>query len=72
MAWGSTGGGGVGTGMGTPEAARGSTALRSRRAGPPDADPPRRPGCLRTAVTTIAVLLVSVLALSAVVARCGS
>ena len=54
--WGESGGGGVGTGAGSPEAAHGRRALDDHQAGPPDVDPPDRPGCLRGAFLLIVVL----------------
>jgi hypothetical protein len=58
MSWGSSGGGGVSPAPGTPEAAAGADALRPRHTGPRDEDPPPRSGCLRTAITTLIVLVI--------------
>ena len=57
MSWGSSGGGGVGTGVGSPEAERGRRALDDRHDGPPDADPPPRPGCRRGALAVVGLLV---------------
>lgn len=48
---------GGGTSAASPEAARGADALRERGGGPPDDDPTPRPGCLRTLISIIVVLL---------------
>jgi hypothetical protein len=45
------------TGVGSPEAAQGADALRDRGGGPPEDDPTPRPGCLRTLISIIAILL---------------
>jgi hypothetical protein len=45
------------TGVGSPEAAQGADALRDRGGGPPDDDPTPRPGCMRTALSIILVLV---------------
>jgi hypothetical protein len=57
MSWGQ-GGAGVGTNVGSPEAERGARALRDDGPGPPDDDPPSRPGCLRTFATLVVVLVI--------------
>ena len=56
MAWGGSGGGGIGQQLGSPEHGRAVEAGRDRRPSP-DPDPPRRPGCL---VTLAAVLSIPV------------
>lgn len=48
------GGGGAGS---SPEAVHGSDALRDRGTGPPPGDPAPRPGCRRTFLTFLAVLI---------------
>jgi hypothetical protein len=60
MSWGDTGGAGVGTNVGSPEAERGARGLGDDGPRPPDDDPRPRPGCLRTMVTlAIALILIS-------------
>jgi len=61
MSWGSTGGGGVGSEVGSPEAERGARALRDGP-GPIDDDPKPRPGCLR-ALVDLVVIFVAVIVL---------
>ena len=54
MTWGASGGG-VGTGSGSPEAAR--AAMRDQQDGPPVGGSSGRPGCLRTLVITVVILV---------------
>jgi hypothetical protein len=49
-------GGGTGT-ESSPEAVRGVDALHDRETGPPPRDPEPRPGCLRTVLSFLAVLI---------------
>jgi hypothetical protein len=61
MGWGSTGGGGVGTGVGSPEAGRAAAELRDRHPPGGGGGPRRRrPGCLAGlpyGLATLATLL---------------
>ncbi len=56
MGWGSTGGGGVGTGAGSPEHARADRGPLSRGPGPPGDDPPRGNGCLFALALVVLVI----------------
>lgn len=54
--WGTGAVGGGATGA-SPESARAIDAARDRGNGPPEEDPTPRPGCLRTLLSIIAVLV---------------
>lgn len=63
MSWDETGGTGVGTGVGSPEAVRGKLAGDGGDKGPRDEEPQRRPSCLRAAFALFVALVIPLIAL---------